>query len=65
MAHLTGVFQRGSAFYLRIVLPKGHPLSAAYRNGRFVKALCTCTLPAKNDKSTARPSNWQLFVAKC
>lgn len=43
MAHLTGVFQRGSAFYLRIVLPKGHPLSARYRNGRFVKSLGTCS----------------------
>jgi hypothetical protein len=43
MAHLTGVFQRGSAFYLRIVLPKGHPLSTRYRNGRFVKSLGTCS----------------------
>lgn len=43
MANLTGVFQHGSAFYLRIVLPKGHPLSALYRNGRFVKSLDTCS----------------------
>ena len=41
MAHLTGLFQRGTAYYLRIVLPEDHPLKTRYRNGRFVQSLGT------------------------
>lgn len=43
MARLTGLFQRGSAFYIKVVLPKDHPLSQQYRNGRFVQSLGTCS----------------------
>ena len=43
MAHLTGLFQRGSAYYIKIVLPKDHPLAGRYRNGRFVQSLGICS----------------------
>ena len=43
MAHLTGLFQRGNAYYLRIVLPRDHPLKTRFRNGRFVQSLGTCS----------------------
>lgn len=39
MAHLTGLFKRGASFYLRVVLPDGHPLRSQYRNGCWVKSL--------------------------
>ena len=39
MAHLTGLFKRGASFYLRVVLPDGHPLRGQYRNGCWVKSL--------------------------
>jgi integrase len=39
MARLTGLFQRGGAYYLRIVLPNDHPLKDKYRNGRYVQTL--------------------------
>ena len=40
---LTGLFLRGRAYYLRIVLPKHHPLRPRYRNGRFVCVLGRCS----------------------
>lgn len=43
MSQLTGLFKRGNAFYLRIVLPPGHPLLARHTCGRFVKSLGTCS----------------------
>lgn len=43
MAPVTGLFQRGSAFYIKVVLPKDHPLASRYRNGRFVQSLGVCT----------------------
>lgn len=43
MAVLTGLFQRGSTFYLRIVLPQNHPLRSKYKNGEFVTALGRCS----------------------
>lgn len=43
MSQLTGLFKRGNAFYLRIVLPPGHPLLAQHTCGRFVKSLGTCS----------------------
>ena len=39
MARLTGLFQRGGSYYLRIVLPNDHPLRDTYRNGRYVQTL--------------------------
>lgn len=43
MSQLTGLFKRGNAFYLRIVLPQGHPLLAKHPCGRMVKSLGTCS----------------------
>jgi integrase len=43
VAHLTGLFQRGTAYYIRIVLPQDHPLKTRYRNGRFVQSLGACS----------------------
>jgi hypothetical protein len=39
MARLTGLFQRGGSYYLRIVLPNDPPLKDKYRNGRYVQTL--------------------------
>lgn len=39
MARLTGLFQRGGSYYLRIVLPNDHPLRDKYRTGRYVQSL--------------------------
>ena len=39
MAVLTGLFQRGSSYYLRVVLPLLHPLQTKYKNGQFVVSL--------------------------
>ena len=43
MAGLTGLFQRGSCYYLRVVLPLNHPLQKTYKNGKFVQSLGRCT----------------------
>lgn len=43
MASLTGLFRRGGSYYLRIVLPEGHPLRNRYRNGRWVQTLGACS----------------------
>jgi len=43
MAGLTGLFKRGGSFYLRIVLPKQHPLLSKYANGHFVQTLGACS----------------------
>lgn len=43
MAHLTGLFQRGSSYYLRVVLPKNHPLRAFYKSGKIVTSLGQCS----------------------
>ncbi len=43
MAGLTGLFKRGGSFYLRIVLPKHHPLLDRYANGHFVQTLGACS----------------------
>jgi hypothetical protein len=40
---LTGLFQRGGSYYLRIVLPLNHPLLGQYRNGRWVQTLGPCS----------------------
>lgn len=41
MSQLVGLFKRGNGFYLRVVLPHGHPLKALFPCGRLVKALRT------------------------
>jgi integrase len=43
MARLTGLFQRGSSYYLRVVLPQRHPLQSKYKNGTFVTSLGQCS----------------------
>lgn len=43
MATLTGLFQRGTAYYLCIVLPLTHPLQGKYKNGRLVASLGRCS----------------------
>lgn len=43
MAGLTGLFQRGSSYYMRVVLPPHHPLQAKYKNGTFVTSLGHCS----------------------
>lgn len=43
MAGLTGLFKRGGSFYLRIVLPKHHPLLGKYANGHYVQTLVVCS----------------------
>lgn len=39
MAALTGLFIRGSTYYIRVVLPLHHPLKHKYKNGAFVASL--------------------------
>lgn len=42
MAGLTGLFRRGSTYYMRVVLPLDHPLRAKRPTGRIVLSLgCT------------------------
>ena len=43
MANATGVFLRGSSYYLCIVLPRTHPLRSCYRNGKYVVSLGACS----------------------
>ena len=43
MASLTGLFQRGTAYYLCIVLPRQHPLQGKYKNGKVVTSLGRCS----------------------
>jgi integrase len=43
MAVLTGLFQRGSSYYLRVVLPNNHPMKRQYKNGEFVTSLGRCS----------------------
>ena len=43
MASLTGLFQRGTAYYLCIVLPLQHPSRSNFKNGRMVASLGFCT----------------------
>lgn len=43
MAGLTGLFHRGSSYYMRVVLPPRHPLQTKYKNGKFVTSLGHCS----------------------
>lgn len=42
MATLTGLFQRGTAYYLCIVLPPQHPLRSSYKNGKLMSGASRC-----------------------
>ena len=39
MTGLTGLFRRGSTYYMRVVLPVNHPLRSDHPNGRIVVSL--------------------------
>lgn len=54
MASLTGLFQRGTAYYLCIVLPLQHPLKNTYKNGRMVSSLGCCSYRQAVLKGTIR-----------
>jgi hypothetical protein len=54
MASLTGLFQRGTAYYLCIVLPLRHPLKSNYKNGKMVSSLGRCTHREAVLKGTVR-----------
>ena len=54
MATLTGLFQRGTAYYLCIVLPPTHPLQGKYKNGRLVASLGRCTQREAVHKGTIK-----------
>lgn len=43
MAQLTGLFERGGAYYLRVVLPLHHPLLDRYKSGKVVSSLGRCS----------------------
>lgn len=43
MATLTGLLQRGTAYYLRIVLPLNHPLKRKFKNGIMVAFMGPCS----------------------
>lgn len=43
MANKTGIFQRGSSYYLRVVLPINHELQKQYKSGKVVLSLGSCS----------------------
>lgn len=43
MANLTGLFERGGSYYLRVVLPQHHPLKSRYQSGKLVQSLGKCS----------------------
>jgi len=43
MAKLTGLFERGGAYYIRVVLPLHHPLLDRYKSGKVVSSLGRCS----------------------
>jgi integrase len=43
MSKSNGIFQRGSSHYLRVVLPKTHPLRSSYKSGKVVISLGACS----------------------
>jgi len=43
MSSSNGIFQRGSSHYLRVVLPKDHPLQKFYKSGKVVVSLKACS----------------------
>ena len=43
MSKSNGIFHRGSSHYLRVVLPKTHPLRSSYKSGKVVISLGACS----------------------
>ena len=43
MANSNGIFKRGSPHYLRVVPPKAHPLTNAYKSGKVIVSLGACS----------------------
>jgi len=43
MSKSNGIFQRGSSHYLRVVLPKTHPLRSSYKSGKVIISLGACS----------------------
>jgi hypothetical protein len=39
MARLTGLFRRGSSYYIQVVLPANHPQQSISKNGKVVRSL--------------------------
>lgn len=54
MAAVTGLFQRGRSYYLRVVLPNAHPLKTKYKNGSLVVSLGHCSYREALLKGTLR-----------
>ena len=54
MAQLTGLFQRGGSYYIRIVLPSEHPLNSHHTNGRLVHSLGPCSHKTAVIKGTVK-----------
>ena len=40
---LLGLYKRERHYYLRVVLPKDHPLRAYFKSGRWTKSLGLCS----------------------
>ena len=64
MAHLTGLFQRGSSYYLRVVLPQNHPLRAFYKSGKIVTSLGQCSRRDASIKAVAKKAELLSLDAK-
>lgn len=64
MAHLTGLFQRGSSYYLRVVLPVNHPLRAFYKSGKIVTSLGQCSRRVVSIKAVAKKAELLSLEAK-
>ena len=54
MRRVTGLFRRGNSFYLRVVLPSGHPLKQNFRNGHYVVSLGPCSFTEANRSGTIK-----------
>jgi hypothetical protein len=40
---LLGLYKRDRHYYIKVVLPKDHPLRAYFKSGRWVKSLGLCS----------------------
>lgn len=43
MANSNGIFKRGGSHYLRVVIPKEHPLGYTYKSGKVIVSLGVCS----------------------
>ena len=43
MANSNGIFKRGNSYYLRVVIPKEHPLGYFYKSGKVISSLGACS----------------------